>query len=76
MKTFKQIEISSTELNHEEMKSIKAGYYGGYACSQSSSGNHYSCSSAAPNCMKGNGSFGNCTVTITSSPYSMHCACE
>ena len=76
MKTFKKIEFDSNKLNFQEMKKIKAGYYGGYACSLSTSGNNYGCSSTASYCMKDNGSLGTCSVTITSGPYSMSCRCE
>lgn len=76
MKTFRKIEFNSSKLNNEEMKSIHAGYYGGYACNSTSSGNSYGCSSAASSCMKSNGSLGHCTLTITMGSYSRSCACE
>lgn len=76
MKTFKKIEFNSSKLNHEEMKSIKAGYYGGYACGMNIMGNGYNCQSAASSCMKENGSMGSCTITITSGPFQYSCACE
>jgi len=76
MKTFRKIEISNSQLNHEEMKSIKAGYYGGYACNMSTSGSNYSCSSYASSCMTASGSTGYCAITISSGPYSMSCSCE
>ena len=75
MKMFKKIEFNSCKLSNEEMKNIQGKFYGGYACNVSTSGNSYSCSSATSNCMKANGSLGNCTITI-SSPYSRSCACE
>lgn len=76
MKTFRKIEFNSSLLNNEEMKSIKAGFYGGYACNMSGSSSNYSCSSASSNCRKGDGSLGYCTITVTSGPFTKSCACE
>jgi hypothetical protein len=76
MKILKKIEFASTKLNHEEMKSIKAGYYGAYTCNVESSGGSSSCSSYASSCMTANGNIGYCVMTIIFNPYTISCACE
>jgi hypothetical protein len=72
MKTFRKIEFNSSKLNNEEMKSIKAGYYGGYACNMTGTGpdspdgyGTYYCSSVASSCMSLNGGLGHCVMTYT-----------
>ena len=76
MKTFKKIEFNSCKLSNEEMKNIQGKFYGGYACTYNTSGNSYSCSSAASNCMKQNGSLGHCALSINFGNNSYSCTCE
>lgn len=78
MKTFRKIEFNSSKLNHEEMKNIIAGNYGGYVCnwdSYSSGSYSYSCSSAASSCITNDGAFGVCAIEITGSPWGKSCTC-
>lgn len=79
MKAFKKIEFNSCKLSNEEMKNIQGKYYGGYACTYNTWGNHYNCSSAASNCMTSNGGLGYCALYIDySQPGSgkVDCTCE
>lgn len=71
----RKLALNAIAMEHSEMKSIKAGYYGGYVCYATyESGLDFSCGTVHGNsCMKQNGDLGTCGFTgiVTQS-----CGCD